>query len=123
MTNKLPSRTIEVPILQNTYTVKYPTVRQTWDIEANKAIFSKQQYGAMIDSQTIKSMDALSQINMAAYFTVLIPQLIKDMKMDIGEMNPIDAKPLMDAFTKVLLPWLNEWDEIIKAPVEQKSNE
>lgn len=121
MKTNSPSRTIKITIAPNVYEVKYPNIGQTIDIESRKTALSNGQYGAMIDSNTVSAAKALAFINMASFFSILIPDLQKDLRIDsMLDLNPIEAKPLMDAFNNTFLPWFNEWQKMINESYTDK---
>lgn len=117
------TRNLVIQVLGNSYTVKYPTVGQILDLESAKASLSKGQYGAMIDAQTLSSLNALGCIDIIAHFQILIPELILDLKVSrIQDLDPSDFMELVRVYKNDLMPWVKEWqDEFKKSFAEAQS--
>jgi hypothetical protein len=107
--------TIVIPIKENSYTVTYPNVGQKIKIEALKQELTEGQYGNMSSSLLQVQWDALEMVDVIAYFSVLIPQLIKDSKVSLRELDQQDFKELISVYKDKFVPWYNNWNEIIKS--------
>jgi len=114
------SRTLVVKIQQNDYIVTFPNIGQIIDIESNKILYSNRQYSAMIKSGLATTNMALDLIEMTSCFTILIPALGKDLRLEsIFDLDVISAKELVKAYKTVFLPWYLEWINVINE-VEEK---
>lgn len=113
-----PDQTVE-----NRYTLRYPTIQQMIDIESMKISLSKGKYTDMILAGT-KWMDrALNYIDLVAYFSVLCPNLLRDMKVDIRNISVIDAHDsLLKVYFDDFLPWWSEYESLI-SDLEKRDKE
>jgi len=100
---------IDIRIGDNNYVVKFPTTGQIIDIEAMKV-----RLGNDFDVNYISGAYAKTARDMIATFSVLIPDMKKDLTVhSFSELNPIELKPFMEAYLKIYLPWFNEiMDEV-----------
>lgn len=113
---------IVVKILENNYVVKFPTVGQFIEIETRKSSLSKQQYRSMVVSGLPSANLALDFIDSIAVFTTLIPQLLKDLRVEsMLELNPVAFKAVADQYRDVYIPWYKEWEDAIRGVVENKT--
>lgn len=115
--------------VENRYEVQWPTIQEMIDIESLKLSLSKGKYTTLVVSGT-KWMDrVLNYIDMCSYLSVLCPKLVKDMKIDIRDLDAMDAnKGLMIVYTKQFLPWWNDYEQMVDKfenpdPVEKDSKE
>ena len=116
---QLPERKKTFKILENTYTVDFPTTGGLMEIEIMKAQLSRGQYSALAENATVNSSYSRFLIDMIATFTVLLPDLKKDMNVKtISELNPLDSKKLLKVYLSDVLPWLNSWFEILNSDDE-----
>lgn len=116
---QLPERKKTFKILENTYTVDFPTTGGLMEIEIMKAQLSRGQYSALAENATVNSSYSRFLIDMIATFTVLLPDLKKDMNVKtISELNPLDSKKLLKIYLQEVLPWLNSWFEILNSDDE-----
>lgn len=100
--------------VENRYEVEWPTVQNLIDIESYKLILAKGKYTDMIMSGTKGMQRALDYIDMCAYFSVMCPKLITDMKVDIRNMDAFDAsKGLMVTYSKQFVPWWDEYQKMV----------
>ena len=117
------TREIKVTIRENSYKATFPKVGQLIDIENMKAILSNGMYGSMESSRTIDSQFALDMIDMEAYYSVLIPDLIKDLKVkSFRDLEIEDSVELRKIFVKDLLPFIKKWRDIITKPIESNDD-
>ena len=114
----LPSSELVLPLQGNNYIIKFPKVGQFIDIESRKAILSSGQYRSLSASYS----PAVSYIDVFATFTILIPDLIKDLRVEsLFDLDLSELQPLVDFYEGKYLPWYNEWQDYLKT--EKKSEE
>lgn len=117
-------RAKKVTIKAQLYSVKFPTVGDFIDIEVMKQNLSGGTYGNMLKTGLITQRAALDRINMIAYFSVLIPELKKDLKVDIfSDIDLIDSIELVQVYKKEIEPWIEEWLNVIKEGVAEESTD
>lgn len=97
---------------ENSYIIKAPNAGQLIDIENLKITLSP-MYRELAKKGMILSDLALDIIDMQAYFSVLCPQLLKDVKVSLDELALPDLLQLRDAYHKQFLPWWNKWIKVI----------
>ena len=94
------------------YTLKYPTVGQILEIESLKQSLSAGRYGLLVVSN-VKSMElALDLIDAIAYFSVLIPDLKKEIAVDsFMDLDAMTAKRLSISYKKYFRKWYSELEK------------
>jgi len=119
-----PSRSVKIVLQGNDYIVKFPNVGQFIDIESKKALFSNRQYSALVTSNLVNSNHALDLIDAIAYFSTLIPELQKDLKLaNLFELDMLSAKELTDQYQKVFRPWFLKWREVLEIGAKDNGDE
>jgi hypothetical protein len=99
----------------NNYTIKTPTAGQLWQIEEAKSIISNGHYGNVMSNRTFWSEYNLDNIDMFSYFSILCPDLMKDIKVDSWtELDPFDLEELKDAYRKQFTPWFTDFTTMLK---------
>jgi hypothetical protein len=99
----------------NTYTIKVPTPGDMIDVERRKMVLSGGYYGEMMRTSTISAQESLMLVDIQSHFSVLCPELIKDLKCeDLGSMDIDDYKMLKEAYTKEFVPWWNSWLKLFR---------
>jgi hypothetical protein len=119
----IKNRKISFVVKENTYSISHPTVGQYFDIEAQKSLLSKGQYGSMLDSSTSIAYDAIELINIVAIFKVLCPELIKglgDKSLRIEDIDVIDFKPIRDIYRNEIKPWYDNWYSVYTGSDDEK---
>jgi hypothetical protein len=115
------TREISLTIKENSYKVKFPKVGQLIDIENMKAILSKGMYGSMMSARTTDSEFALNLIDMEAYFSILIPDLVEDLNVkSFRDLEIEDSVELNKTFADNLLPFIKQWRDIISKPIDDE---
>ncbi len=103
------------------YTVKYPNVGQILEIENRKQVLSDGKYMQMVMPPRTHAMRyATNLIDAIAHFSVLIPELTKD--LSVGSYQDIDAitgKALIDVYVKEFSPWYEALVRIMYDLVEE----
>lgn len=129
-------KTIVIPIkvgsTERKYTVQYPNVGQFIKIQVRQSQLATSydgvnQYFNLVRQNTNSAFDALGLIDMIAHFEVLVPSLVKEQNLEnltsIEDLDMMDAKPLLDAYNKILYPWLKKWKDIFRGTVEENKKE
>lgn len=107
------------------YTMEIPTAGQLIQIERQKSILAGGSYGDILSSRTVGSSYALDIIDMAAYLSVLCPDLFKDLKIDsLMDLDIFDMKQLHNDWTEQCIPWVNQWQKVLReVPKDEKKKE
>jgi hypothetical protein len=114
------NKKVELSIKNNSYVVDFPNAGQLVDIEFLKSTLSKGMYGSMMASRTVDSNFALDVIDTDAYMRILVPSLIKDLKIDsIKELSIEDMMELIKAFKNDLVPFIKQWRDLIREHYEE----
>lgn len=109
---------IEVGKIKNTYQMSFPTVAQLIAIESRKMALTYSQYTLMMRSSAYLAQYALDLVDMVAFLEVLVPDLKKDMKVSIVDLDIMDAQLIMTAFKEQVVPWINGWQNILSGKVD-----
>ena len=66
--------------------------------------------------------EALDMIDVEAYFMILCPEIIKDLKSDsFSDLGILDFKELKDLFKNEFIPWWNEIEKLLRPePVKKE---
>lgn len=120
-----PSKTLTLRILENEYEINFPTNGQLIDIETYKAALSKGTENNLLMSTSLPANIAFITIEMVATFTHVIPDFKKDLMggKDLLDLNPIESKPLREAYIEQYLPWYNDWMKLINEDVKVEVEE
>jgi len=106
------------------YKVNIPTVGELVHIEHLKAIYAESNYRGIASSNTIGGNYALDLVDMNAYLTTLVPDLIKDLKSDdLFKLDIFDVQDLKKAYEESFIPWVNEWQTALRKIKEGKKEE
>lgn len=102
------NRTLELKVKGNSYVVEFPNVGKFQAIESTKQVLSKGMYSSLLSTGTISSIEALDMIDMESYFSILLPQLIKDLKCDNFSLLDLeDYIELKGIYMEQFIPWWN----------------
>lgn len=104
-----PKEFIEIVIEGHTYTINFPKTGQLIDIENKKAALRPRAINFNTDSSTMANL----LIDTIATFEILCPAMIKDLNIDIYELDLIKSRVFIKAYTREFFPWYNEWIKII----------
>jgi hypothetical protein len=116
-----PNKNLTIKVQNNEYGINFPNNGQLIDIEAMKHKLSQGTMDMMLLGQTTTSNDAWITVSMIASFTILIPNLIKSLRVkSLLELTPMQSKELRDVFLNSYLPWYQAWEDVINAPVEEE---
>ena len=98
-------RELILNIKGTSYPVEFPNIGKFQKIESLKQLLSNGLYSGMMQTSTISSSESLDMIDMEAYFTVLIPKLMKDLKPSFSELGLEDYMELKAIYREKFLPW------------------
>jgi hypothetical protein len=110
-----PSKTKQITIKENSYTINYPNNRQSIAIAARKEQLSRQTYDSLTSSNDAANMFAGLLIEAIANFEVLMPeQFFKDLNFQsIVDADIIAGANLLKVYRDQYMPWKKEWDDVI----------
>jgi hypothetical protein len=113
-----PEKSIEITIKNNRYQVKFPNNGQLIDIQAMKNRLANGQYlnfeWNAFDPLMKRAKDS---IDMLSTFSILIPDLKKDLNVSTIVALDIEFEnELLRAYRDQFLPWFNQWTEILINP-------
>lgn len=106
----------------NSYTTKFPKVGQIIDIKVLENQLSKGMSKELVTGLP-EDLDVYIYISAYAHFTVLFPDLLKDLKVsNLLELDLRDYEELVKEFIKVK-EWINEVRESLHKKVEEINEE
>jgi len=113
-----------VKILDNTYECNYPTVGQIIDIKILENQLSQGRINSLIMSGSVDDAMVAIDIKTIAHMQILFPDLIKDLKVNkLEDLRYDDFQAIIEEYTKVILPWLNDWKNSFNEAIEDKNKE
>jgi len=104
----------------NDYQLKYPTVGQLIDIRVLEQQLSKGMIKELLTG-TDADIDGYIYITTIAHIQILIPNLLKDMRVSLRDMDLLDFQDLIDLYSEQISPWLTDWRDKIKEKMKSKS--
>jgi hypothetical protein len=106
------------------YQVPFPNVGQLMDIEGRKMALSNGTYGLLVAAKSIQSNKALDLIDALATFSVLVPELAKDLEVEVyTEMDILTGLLVSKAYTEQFFPWYDGLMKEINKTVEEASKD
>ena len=91
------------------YKISFPTVGQYYSIEAMKQSLGKGFYNTLLGNPTKTAQEALDMIDIEATISVLVPDLLKDLKVrDFSELGLVDYKEIKEVYNSEVYPFLKE---------------
>lgn len=106
---------LEFKVKTNVYKIEDVRVGHFIDLEKVKASLSGGMYGSMFRMGTVASDEALTMIDMEAFFTVFTPKLLKDLQTDsFRELGFADYRELKNVYVETIVPWYNEYVKSIR---------
>lgn len=101
------------------YRISFPNVGQYYDIEALKQSLGKGFYNMMLGNRSVAAQNALDMIDIEATITVMMPDLVKDMKVkSFRDLGLADYTEIREIYDKEIIPFLMETKRILSRPVE-----
>jgi hypothetical protein len=121
---QLPSKTKEIIVHNNTYTVSFPNNRQLMTIYSRKAQLSKEMYDALSLSNDGNARYVAMLIDAVSTFEVLMPE---EFFNDLNFKNILDADVIVGAnlvkiYREQYEEWFNSWTSTM-AKILQNNNE
>jgi len=104
----------------NEYQLKYPTVGQLIDIRVMEQQLSKGMIKELITG-TDADIDSYIYITTIAHVQILLPDLVKDMRVSFKDMDVMDFQELINLYSEQISPWLIEWRDKIKEKMKIRS--
>lgn len=105
---------IKFTVKGHEYTVKFPTVGQYYSIEALKQSLGRGNYNTMVQSPLQSVQDALDMIDIEATLTVMCPDLIKDLKVSITELDIRDYLDIKKAYVQQVAPFFRSVNDVLR---------
>lgn len=122
----LPERTkrLEFKVKEGvfSYRVEYPNYRQHIQIESLKQRLTNDHYHSMNETRNAISDRVMTMIDCISHFTVLIPELEKDLNVSLLDLSPIDSMPILKCFSNQFWPWFLEWEKYLQAPEDDEGS-
>lgn len=107
-------KTKVVTISGKQYSIPFPKIRQQFEIQNRKVLFTNSTYGNQEQDGTPDSAFNLNLVDAIATFATLLPELSKDLKVDsLGELDLMEAKDILKAYKKDFYPWYQSIKEEI----------
>lgn len=107
------NRTIKIEVKGRSYEITFPTIGQYREIETRKNLLSLGSYKSMSAQNFVGTNKALDIIDIDSHFSVLAPQLIKDLGRPFDELTFEELTEIETAYKEVFVPWYNQWFEKI----------
>jgi len=115
---KLPAKEINILVGQSNYTIKFPSTGQLIDIERMKLQLTAGTHKDMLFGQPSAQQAYLLTATIAT-FSVLIPQLEKDLNVkSLLELDAFQCKGIVKEYSEKYYPWFKEWTDAINEDVE-----
>lgn len=105
---------VKISVKGHEYKVSFPTVGQFYRIEATKQALSRGYYNSMAMSPIKSAQQALDMIDIEATLTVLVPDLINDLKVkSFDELDVRDYKLIQTEYYKSVAPFFKEVQDVL----------
>ena len=98
--------TLQLKVLENTYTVEFPDNGQYLRIQNMKIVISP----AYDSLRSVGDQGGYAELltDMEAHFSVLCPDLIKSLGKPIPKLSMTEGRELVKAYTEQFEPWYQE---------------
>ena len=114
-------RSITVTIGKNDYQVNYPNVGNQIDIEILKSKIADGNYDMLRFSNNPLFQEQADRIYMIAVFTILIPELKKDLNVkSFFDLKEEESAELMRVYNRDFIPWFIEIKKQIRESLKEK---
>jgi hypothetical protein len=122
---QLPSKTKEISIKNNTYTVTFPNNRQLINIYTRKAQLTRERYDSLLSSSDGNALYAATLAETIATFeTVMPPQFFKDMNaQSLSDLDILAGAELVAVYREQFVPWFDKWIDAIAEVMNPKKEE
>lgn len=104
--------------------VKFPTVGQMIDIESQKQLLTKGQYGRMLLNVTDVSYKMLDYVDAIATMKILCPHLLKELNVTATSLEDIafdQSSKILEVYNQEMKPWITEILQKIKDVDKEES--
>lgn len=108
------AKEISIKILDNEYQIGFPNNGQLIRIQTSKIRMADGTYQDLLMSSS-DSLYVRFLIDAITTFQVMIPKLFEHLNKDIMEMELIQTKQIVKAYTDVYLPFYTEWAKLIQS--------
>lgn len=106
---------LEFKVKTNIYKIEDVRVGHFIDLEKVKASLSGGMYGSIFRMGTVASDEALTMIDIEAFFTVFVPKLLKDLQSDsFRDLGFADYNEIKKVYVEKVIPWYNEYVKSIR---------
>lgn len=96
------------------YTIKFPNVGEYYRIETMKQSLGRGFYNTLLGNSTKAAQNALDIIDIEATLTVLMPELVKDLKVDsFNQLGLKDFAEIRKFYDIEVYPFLKEIHQIL----------
>ena len=111
------NRSIKIDVRGNIYQIEYPNTGQQIDIELLKSRIADGNYDSLRFSSNPLFLLQADIIDMIATFTILIPQLKKDLNVkSFFDLKEEETDELLNIYSEQFIPWYVEIKQMIKNP-------
>jgi hypothetical protein len=118
--------TVVVNLFGSKYTIGYPTIQQTIDIENMKQLLTAGNYGVLARNKTKQSEQALEFVDAVATFITMIPtfsKLFPSGDKDIMNLDIFKAKEMTKQFVEVFWPWYEQVEKAMNEPIKKDADQ
>lgn len=107
---------ITIEVKGKEYKISYPNVGQYYNIEATKQSLGKGYYNSLLGNPTKTAQNALDMIDIEATLSVLVPELLKDLKAKrFSDLGVKDFKELREIYNTKIYPFLKELTDLLSS--------
>lgn len=118
---KLPNRELSFKLEDKEYLMKFPITSELIDIAIVRARLSAGRYDVLSNTQILGDKLAQFSIDTIAYFSILCPELLKNLNVkSYLDLELMDMKKIITLYINKVLPWLNEWYDILNSVDEDE---
>lgn len=119
---ELPKKEVSIEIGGNRYQVKFPKNRDFLKIENEKNRLSNSDYSSLVYRADNSGFLAKLIIDTISTFSVLIPNLEKDLNIkSYLDLDLIQQNLLTTTYLEQYLPWYQSWIELLSNPSKLKT--
>lgn len=107
-------RSVVVSLNDKEYKLNRPNNGQLLEIEVMKHRLSGGLYQDLVFTNLISSQNTINTIDMISNMSVLCPEIIKDLKINIAKIDIIDSLPILKVYMSEVHPWVTKWQSFIQ---------
>lgn len=112
--------TIEFKVKGNSYKIEDVRIGHFIDFERTKATLSGGMYGSMFRMGTVSGDEALTMIDVEAFFAVFCPEFIKDLKVkSFKDLGLKDYNEIKTVYIDKIVPWYNDYIKVLRPEKKQ----